>query len=410
MPKQLAALVLVVASLTFGVNEGRAAPVEYVRVCSAYGTGYFYVPGTEVCFNPLTGITKQQTEGGTWISSAPNAPAQYASNPAAACLGGTVVPLGTLDNGDFARNSYMRMEASLAGLSLGQGEFVSSFLLSGQLTRVNAAHGTLRFTGIDGTVIPRDTAVLRDGDVRYVTLNEATVGDGGVPGETQVGAVAVIGGASGVMAPGTTLTLAAATSGVDAQVTAIDGFDSATVRSFSSANMCLSYRDALGTYVPLGCEDVTQLKHTPATLAFVPRHSVAPPDLIAPVALTANLPDLLYASVEGELTVAACVRAASADGAVCSVTPTAGGVTVNCGASSATIANGTQGPAGGSCTVTDRGNGTATMTCPDGSSVAVSTSASAAIKDDGCNGAPGANALLVGLAMVGQALRSRRRK
>ncbi|MBY5807028.1 porin, partial [Rhizobium ruizarguesonis] len=22
-------------------------PVEYVRVCDAYGTGYFYIPGTE---------------------------------------------------------------------------------------------------------------------------------------------------------------------------------------------------------------------------------------------------------------------------------------------------------------------------------------------------------------------------
>src|SRR5689334_15528043 len=25
------------------------APVEYVRVCSTYGTGFFYVPGTESC-------------------------------------------------------------------------------------------------------------------------------------------------------------------------------------------------------------------------------------------------------------------------------------------------------------------------------------------------------------------------
>lgn len=26
-----------------------ATPVEYVRVCSTYGTGFFYVPGTETC-------------------------------------------------------------------------------------------------------------------------------------------------------------------------------------------------------------------------------------------------------------------------------------------------------------------------------------------------------------------------
>src|SRR5919106_358021 len=27
----------------------KAAPVEYVRVCSAYGVGFFYIPGTETC-------------------------------------------------------------------------------------------------------------------------------------------------------------------------------------------------------------------------------------------------------------------------------------------------------------------------------------------------------------------------
>ena len=27
----------------------KAAPVEYVRVCSTYGVGFFYVPGTEGC-------------------------------------------------------------------------------------------------------------------------------------------------------------------------------------------------------------------------------------------------------------------------------------------------------------------------------------------------------------------------
>src|SRR3712207_8454807 len=27
----------------------KAAPVEYVRVCSTYGSGFFYIPGTETC-------------------------------------------------------------------------------------------------------------------------------------------------------------------------------------------------------------------------------------------------------------------------------------------------------------------------------------------------------------------------
>jgi len=27
----------------------KAAPVEYVRICSTHGAGFFYVPGTETC-------------------------------------------------------------------------------------------------------------------------------------------------------------------------------------------------------------------------------------------------------------------------------------------------------------------------------------------------------------------------
>jgi len=26
-----------------------AEPVDYVRVCDAYGSGFFYIPGTETC-------------------------------------------------------------------------------------------------------------------------------------------------------------------------------------------------------------------------------------------------------------------------------------------------------------------------------------------------------------------------
>ena len=27
----------------------KAKPVEYVKICSAYGAGFFYVPGTDTC-------------------------------------------------------------------------------------------------------------------------------------------------------------------------------------------------------------------------------------------------------------------------------------------------------------------------------------------------------------------------
>lgn len=41
-----------------------AAPVEYVKVCSAYGANYYYSPGTDTCINAQTGVTKRQVDNG----------------------------------------------------------------------------------------------------------------------------------------------------------------------------------------------------------------------------------------------------------------------------------------------------------------------------------------------------------
>ncbi|KSV66573.1 membrane protein [Sinorhizobium sp. GW3] len=38
-------------------------PVEYVRVCDAFGAGYFYIPGTETCLN-ISGYVRFQTSFG----------------------------------------------------------------------------------------------------------------------------------------------------------------------------------------------------------------------------------------------------------------------------------------------------------------------------------------------------------
>ncbi|MBY5475379.1 porin (plasmid) [Rhizobium leguminosarum] len=42
-------------------------PVEYVRVCDAYGTGYFYIPGTETCLS-ISGYIRTEVRFGDHIS------------------------------------------------------------------------------------------------------------------------------------------------------------------------------------------------------------------------------------------------------------------------------------------------------------------------------------------------------
>ncbi|AZO30974.1 MULTISPECIES: porin [unclassified Mesorhizobium] len=61
----LAPAILGAATLFAAPSE---AAVEYVRVCAAYGTNYYYSPGTNTCINAQTGETKRTVddgEGGT---------------------------------------------------------------------------------------------------------------------------------------------------------------------------------------------------------------------------------------------------------------------------------------------------------------------------------------------------------
>jgi hypothetical protein len=46
-----------VAGLFVLPGTSLAMPVEYVRICSEAGPGWFYIPGTETCVNPETGKT-----------------------------------------------------------------------------------------------------------------------------------------------------------------------------------------------------------------------------------------------------------------------------------------------------------------------------------------------------------------
>lgn len=51
-----------IASATMLPQAGQAAPVEYVRICETYGAGYFYIPGTERCYNPENGKLRYYDE------------------------------------------------------------------------------------------------------------------------------------------------------------------------------------------------------------------------------------------------------------------------------------------------------------------------------------------------------------
>src|SRR4051812_26392640 len=47
-------------------------PVEYVRVCDVYGTGFFYLPGTETCLK-IGGYVRVDIRGGDYFAFTSNA-------------------------------------------------------------------------------------------------------------------------------------------------------------------------------------------------------------------------------------------------------------------------------------------------------------------------------------------------
>lgn len=65
MKKLFMFVCLSIGSHTNGALAANA--VEYVRICSLYGAGYHYIPGTDTCLQETTGITKKATENGTVV-------------------------------------------------------------------------------------------------------------------------------------------------------------------------------------------------------------------------------------------------------------------------------------------------------------------------------------------------------
>jgi len=45
-------------------DRANAAPVQYVKICSLYGAGFLYIPGTDTCLNVDTGDVRTATERG----------------------------------------------------------------------------------------------------------------------------------------------------------------------------------------------------------------------------------------------------------------------------------------------------------------------------------------------------------
>jgi hypothetical protein len=126
------------------------AQVEYVRVCSLYGVGFHYIPGTDICTSDFTGDSRQQTEGGTWRTYLPYREGRWVSNEQQECApGGKLVKVGDFKSTDFTLNPYGKKQTAPVSVLVKPPEFISKVMMSGGFydPRLQGARSGLNSSG-----------------------------------------------------------------------------------------------------------------------------------------------------------------------------------------------------------------------------------------------------------------------
>jgi hypothetical protein len=142
--KAFLSFVLGVAWLGFASNAA-ASPVEYTKICPIFGDGYYYVPGTDWCFNPVLGevrkisevieiagvppVTTQPTW--TWRTRFPYPQGSWVLDPADACQKGRLVKIASVQAQDFVVETLQRFRSPGFPLQLKANEMITQIIMSG---------------------------------------------------------------------------------------------------------------------------------------------------------------------------------------------------------------------------------------------------------------------------------------
>ena len=87
----------------------KSAPAEYVKICDAYGAGFFYIPGTDTCLK-IGGMARGEfayIQPGNVLTI----PTFKGSAPAAGVGNTTFVPSGTIDSTGFTARGRVELDA-----------------------------------------------------------------------------------------------------------------------------------------------------------------------------------------------------------------------------------------------------------------------------------------------------------
>jgi hypothetical protein len=148
--------------------HAQLSPVEYVKICSLYGAGFYYIPGTDTCVNDVTGDSRTQTEGGTWRSLIPSPQGKWVADPQLECApGGRLQQVGNFKSTDFAVNAWATKSTTPVNFPVKPPQFISKVMMSGGFydPRIPGNRGgAVGSLGGRLCLKPNDTILMRQGD------------------------------------------------------------------------------------------------------------------------------------------------------------------------------------------------------------------------------------------------------
>ena len=144
----------------------KAAPVQYVKICDAYGAGFFYIPGTETCLR-VGGLVLAEV-------AVSNAPDRLTAVGVAAVGGGGIVPLGGLipsvsrDAVAWAALGRIELDARTQSPWGTVRSFirVDSYFGSGAVANTGALSAIAPQSSL-GTLAARETTILNKGFIQF---------------------------------------------------------------------------------------------------------------------------------------------------------------------------------------------------------------------------------------------------
>ena len=136
-PWTLMGVAAITIAATVTMRPSTANAVEYVKICTIYGAGFFYLPGADICVNFATNDAREETVGGTWRWRIPNNPRTWLPAPQGSCQAGKLVKFGDINSAGLTQNSHSRFETNTQyQLKLKQGQYISSVFYQGGFTGV----------------------------------------------------------------------------------------------------------------------------------------------------------------------------------------------------------------------------------------------------------------------------------